>query len=233
MKKSKRYKEVLSKVDKKKDYIIEEGIDLLKEVATAKFDESCEITMNLGVDPRRADQMVRGTVTLPYGIGKKVKVLVINKGDKDKEAKEAGADYVDYEDVIKKIQEGWSDFDVVIATPDVMRDVGKLGKILGPKGLMPNPKSGTVTFDVGKAVKEVKAGRIEFRVDKYGIIHSIVGKVSFDKEKLIENILTFVASVLKLRPPAAKGQYVRKITLSSSMGPGIKLDRFDLISRIK
>jgi len=233
MKSNKRQKEILSKIDKKKEYILEEGIALLKECANTKFDESCEIAINLGVDPRKADQMVRGVTTLPHGIGKTVRVAVINKGDKDDEAKEAGADYIGYEDLIEKIKEGWTDFDVLIATPDVMKDVGKLGKILGPRGLMPNPKSGTVTFDVGDTVKEIKAGRIDFRVDKYGILHLIVGKASFEEEKLAENIKTIVGNIMKLKPPAAKGQYVRKITISSTMGPGIKIDKLDLIGRIK
>jgi len=233
MKVNKRTKENASKIDKTREYILEDGINLIKECANAKFDESCELAINLGVDPRKSDQMVRGVTSLPYGIGKSVNVVVINKGDKDSEAKEAGADHVGYEEIITKIQKGWFDFDVLIATPDVMKDVGKLGKILGPRGLMPNPKSGTVTFDVGKAVQEVKAGRIDFRVDKYGIIHSIVGKTSFETEKLSENILTLVGNILKIRPPTVKGQYVKKVTLSSTMGPGIKINKSDLITRIK
>lgn len=233
MNKSKRFKALNEKIEDDKRYPLEEGIERLKECASAKFDESVEISINLGVDPKHSDQQVRGTVSLPHGIGKKVRVLVINRGDKDNEAKEAGADFVGFEDYVTKIQQGWVDFDVMVATPDVMSSVGKLGKILGKRGLMPNPKAGTVTKDVGKAVKEIKAGRIEFRVDKYGILHSSVGKSSFEKEKLLDNILTFMSTVLKLRPPAAKGQYVKKISLSSTMGPGIKIDQADLLAKIK
>jgi len=233
MKKSKRYREILSKIEPGKDYSLDEAVELLKQCATAKFDESVELSVNLGVDPRHADQVVRGTVSLPHGIGKDVRVLVLTKGSKEEEAKEAGADYVGFEEYIQKIKDGWLDFDVVVATPDVMAEVGKLGKILGPRGLMPNPKSGTVTMDVGKAVKELKAGKIEFRVDKYGILHVAVGKASFPTEKLRENIVAFLETVLRLKPPAAKGQYVRGITLSSTMGPGIPVDRAAVLSELR
>ncbi len=233
MKKSKRYREILSKIEPGKDYSLDEAVELLKQCATAKFDESVELSVNLGVDPRHADQVVRGTVSLPHGIGKDVRVLVLTKGAKEEEAKEAGADYVGFEEYIQKIKDGWLDFDVVVATPDVMAEVGKLGKILGPRGLMPNPKSGTVTMDVGKAVKELKAGKIEFRVDKYGILHVAVGKASFPTEKLRENIVAFLETVLRLKPPAAKGQYVRGITLSSTMGPGIPVDRAAVLSELR
>ncbi len=230
MKRSKRYRELLQKIDRGKDYSLEEAVKLLKETASAKFDETVEVAVRLGVDPRHADQVVRGTVTLPHGTGKDVRVLVIAKGAKATEAEEAGADYVGFKDVIEKIQQGWLDFDVVIATPDVMSEVGKLGRILGPRGLMPNPKAGTVTMDVAKAVKEVKAGKIEFRVDRYGILHVAVGKASFDEDKLIENIKAFIETVMRLKPPAAKGQYLRSITVANTMGPGIRVDRNSVVS---
>lgn len=230
MKRSKRYRELLQKIDRGKDYSLEEAVKLLKETASAKFDETVEVAVRLGVDPRHADQVVRGTVTLPHGTGKDVRVLVIAKGAKATEAEEAGADYVGFKDVIEKIQQGWLEFDVVIATPDVMSEVGKLGRILGPRGLMPNPKAGTVTMDVAKAVKEVKAGKIEFRVDRYGILHVAVGKASFDEDKLIENIKTFIETVMRLKPPAAKGQYLRSITVANTMGPGIRVDRNSVVS---
>ncbi len=229
MKRSKRYQQVVQKIEKGKDYSLEDAIKLIKETASAKFDETVEVAVRLGVDPRHADQVVRGTVSLPHGTGKEVRVLVIAKGSKATEAEQAGADYVGFEDVITKIKEGWLDFDVVIATPDVMSEVGKLGRILGPRGLMPNPKAGTVTMDVATAVKDVKAGKIEFRVDRYGILHVAVGKASFEPEKLQENIKAFIETVMRLRPPAAKGQYLRSITLSNTMGPGIPVDRNSVI----
>ncbi|MBI4810999.1 MAG: 50S ribosomal protein L1 [Ignavibacteriales bacterium] len=225
MKRSKRYNTTIEKIDQKRNYSIDEAVDKVKEMASAKFVESVDIAVRLGVDPKKADQAVRGTVALPYGIGKAVRVLVIAKPPKDEEAKAAGAEYAGHQDYIQKIQQGWADVDVIIATPDVMGDVGKLGKVLGPRGLMPNPKSGTVTMDVGKAVKEVKAGKIEFRVDKAGILHAIVGKVNFEKEKLTENIKAFLNTVIKIKPATSKGQYVKSITISSTMGPGIHIDK--------
>ncbi|NPV12444.1 MAG: 50S ribosomal protein L1 [Ignavibacteria bacterium] len=228
MKVSKRVKNNLSSIDKKKEYKLSEAVELVKKLANAKFDESVDVAVRLGVDPRHADQMVRGTVVLPHGTGKEVKVLVLTRGPKETEAKEAGADYVGFDEYIKKIQEGWLDFDVVVATPDVMPEVGKLGKILGARGLMPNPKSGTVTNDVGKVVKELKAGKIQFRVDKAGIVHASIGKASFDAQKLIENFKALMSTILRLKPASAKGQYVKSIYLSSTMGPGIKVDRNEL-----
>ncbi|MGB9773652.1 MAG: 50S ribosomal protein L1 [Bacteroidota bacterium] len=222
---SKRLKAVRSKIDPAKPYAIREAVLKVKETASAKFDESVDIAVRLGVDPRKADQAVRGTVTLPHGIGKAVRVLVLTKPPRDQEALAAGADYAGFEEFIKKIQEGWTDVDVIIATPDVMGEVGKLGKILGPRGLMPNPKSGTVAQDVAKAVREVKAGKIEFRVDKAGIIHAPVGKVSFDAEKLDENIRALLSTIVRLKPPTAKGQYIRSVAISSTMGPGVRIDR--------
>ncbi len=233
MKRGKRYRQVFADIEPGKDYSLDEAVELLKKCATAKFDESVEVSVNLGVDPRHADQVVRGTVSLPHGIGKDVRVLVLTRGAKEEEAKEAGADYVGFTEYIEKIKQGWLEFDVVVATPDVMAEVGKLGKILGPRGLMPNPKSGTVTMDVGKAVRELKAGKIEFRVDKYGILHVAVGKASFPPEKLRENIVAFIDTVLRLKPAAAKGQYVKRITLSSSMGPGIPVDRAAVLSELR
>ncbi|HHE64970.1 MAG TPA: 50S ribosomal protein L1 [Bacteroidetes bacterium] len=222
-KRSKRYRE-LAKLVEKREYSLSEAVDLIKKTARAKFDESVEIALRLGVDPRRADQAVRGTVTLPHGLGKPIRVLVIAKGDKAEEAKQAGADYVGYDEYIEKIQkENWLDFDVVVATPQSMKDLGRLGRILGPRGLMPNPKSGTVTMDIGNTVKEIKAGKIDFRVDKTGIIHTSVGKASFEPEKLKENIKTVVQTVVKLKPATSKGTYLRSIYLSNTMGPGIKM----------
>ncbi|RMI20787.1 MAG: 50S ribosomal protein L1 [Calditrichaeota bacterium] len=221
-KRSKRYREIVKLIEDK-DYSLPEAVELIKKTASAHFDETVEVSVRLGVDPRHADQVVRGTVTLPHGLGKPVRVLVITKGEKAKEAEEAGADYVGYEEYIEKIQSGWLDFDVVVATPDAMRDVGKLGRILGPRGLMPNPKSGTVTMDVGRTVKEIKAGKIDFRVDKTGIIHAGVGKASFEPEKLQENIKTLVQTIIRLRPSAAKGTYLKSIYLSNTMGPGIRV----------
>ncbi len=233
MKRSKRYKSITEKIDRGKSFGLEEGVEVFKKMASAKFDESVDVAVRLGVDPKKADQAVRGTISLPHGTGKNVRVLVLCKAPKDKEAKEAGADYVGLEDYIKKIEEGWSDVDAIVATPDVMKEVGKLGRYLGRKGLMPNPKAGTVTFEVGEAVKQLKAGRIEFRVDRYGNIHAVVGKASFPKEKLVENIKVLMDQILRLRPASAKGQYVRNVTLSSTMGPGIKIDRTALLEAMK
>ncbi len=233
MKRSKRYREIAKKVDRLKAYELEEGLALAKETATAKFDEAIEMSVRLGVDPRKADQMVRGTVALPHGTGKTIRVLVLTKGPKAKEAEDAGADYVGFEEYIEKLKSGWTDIDVVIATPDVMGQVGKLGRILGPRGLMPNPKSGTVTMEVGNAVKAVKAGRIEFRVDKYGILHVPIGKASFELEKLLENAKAFLEVVLRLRPTSAKGQYVRSLFVAPTMGVGIRLDRNAVLAEIR
>jgi len=233
MKRSKRYRALAEKIDRTKEYSLEEAIRLAKQIANAKFDESIELAVRLGVDPRKADQMVRGTVTLPHGIGKRVRVLVLTKGSKAAEAEAAGADYVGFEEYIEKIKAGWSDVDVIIATPDVMSEVGKLGRILGPKGLMPNPKSGTVTNEVEHAVKEVKAGRIEFRVDRYGIVHVVIGKASFEENKLLENAKTFLDVILRARPASAKGQYFRSLAVSSSMSPGIKISRDMVLAEIR
>jgi large subunit ribosomal protein L1 len=225
MKRSKRYSELVAKVDRTNEYLLEEAVKILKSTATAKFDETVEIAMRLGVDPRHADQMIRGTVTLPYGTGKKIRVLVFAKGEKADQALEAGADYAGLDEYIEKIKGGWLDFDITVASPDVMSLVGRLGKILGTRGLMPNPKSGTVTPDVAKAVKEIKAGKIDFRVDKTGIIHTGIGKTSFSEDKIVENIRTFVNAIVKLRPASAKGTYLKSISISSTMGPGIFIDK--------
>ena len=233
MKRSKRYRNSLESLGDGKELGLEEAIHLTKKNATAKFDESVEMAIRLGVDPKKADQMVRGTVSLPHGTGKEVRVLVLTKGQKAKEAEDAGADFVGFEDYIEKIKGGWSDMEVVIATPDAMSEVGKLGKVLGPKGLMPNPKSGTVTMEVASAVKEVKAGRIEFRVDRYGVLHVAIGKASFDEAKLLENAKAFMDTVMRLKPASAKGQYLRSVAISSTMGPGIKLDRNLLVGELR
>ena len=231
MRHSKKYSQAKSKVETRR-YELREAIELVREIRFAKFDETVEIAMRLGVDPRHADQMVRGAVVLPNGLGKTVRVLVFAKGEKEKEALEAGADYVGADDFIAKIQEGWFEFDTAIATPDMMGVVGKIGKLLGPRGLMPNPKVGTVTFDVARAVQESKAGKVEFRVEKAGIVHAPVGKVSFEAEKLKGNILALVEALIKAKPSAAKGNYLKKITVSSTMGPGIKLDLSEVTSHI-
>jgi large subunit ribosomal protein L1 len=205
-------------------YKLQEAAALLKSVHYVKFDETVELAINLGVDPKHSDQVVRGTVVLPNGLGKSVRVLVIAGGDKVREAQDAGADFVGGDDMVQKIMEGWTDYDAVIATPDMMKSAGKLGKVLGPRGLMPNPKTGTVTFDVAKAIKEVKAGKVEFRVDKAGIVHCAIGKIKFAADKLAENAHAVIAAVVKAKPSASKGKYVKKITLTSTMGPGISID---------
>jgi large subunit ribosomal protein L1 len=207
-----------------RSYKLGEAAELLKKAHHTKFNETVELAINLGVDPKHSDQVVRGTVGLPNGLGKTVRVLVIAGGEKVREAQEAGADFVGGDDVVQKIMEGWTDFDAVIATPDMMRSAGKLGKVLGPRGLMPNPKTGTVTFEVAKAIKEVKAGKVEFRVDKAGIVHCPIGKIQFDGAKLAENAHAVIEAVVKAKPAAAKGKYVKKITLTSTMGPGVTID---------
>ena len=224
-KKSKKYVEVLNKIDRTRLYDATEALSLVAEVATAKFDETVEAHIKLGVDSRHADQQVRGAIVLPHGTGKTKKVLVFAKGEKAKEAEAAGADFVGAEDLVQKIQkENWFDFDVVVATPDMMGVVGRLGRVLGPKGLMPNPKSGTVTFDVAKAIDEIKAGKVEYRLDKTNIIHVPVGKVSFGGEKLAENFAALMDAIVKAKPAAAKGQYLRSVTVASTMGPGVKIN---------
>lgn len=231
MRKTKRNKELSEKVNISSEYKLDEAINTLKENSKVKFVESLDCAIKLGVDPKHADQMVRGTVSLPHGTGKEVKVLVIAKDPLSKDALEAGADYSGFEEYLEKIKGGWADVDVIIATPDSMAELGKLGRILGPKGLMPNPKSGTVTKDVAKAVKEVKAGKIEFRVDKTGIVHSSLGKLNFETDKLVENANAFINTIIKLKPAAAKGQYVKSLFLSSSMGPGLKITKDEIPTR--
>jgi large subunit ribosomal protein L1 len=221
----KKYKAAAALVDRKKLYNLEEAIGLVKKTARTKFDETVDLAVKLGVDPKQADQMVRGTVVLPHGTGKKVKVLVFAKGEKEKEARDAGADYVGAEDLADKIQkEGWTDFDTVVATPDIMGLVGKLGKVLGPRGLMPNPKTGTVTFDVAKAVKDIRAGKVEYRVEKAGIVHVPVGKASFDENKLVDNAKAVLESIIKAKPSSSKGKYIKSVGVSTTMGPGIRMD---------
>jgi large subunit ribosomal protein L1 len=220
----KNYRNALAKVDRNQRYLLEDSLRLAKETARAKFDETVEMSIRLGVDPRQADQNIRGTVTLPHGMGKAVRVLAFAKGDKEKEAREAGADFVGGDDLVKKISEGWLDFDKTVATPDMMAAVGRIGKILGPRGLMPNPKTGTVSIDIGKAVKEIKAGKLEYRVDKAGIVHVPVGKASFGSEQLIDNAKAVLMSVLRAKPASAKGNYVKGVTVTTTMGPGIKID---------
>jgi large subunit ribosomal protein L1 len=216
--------EAARKLVEARTYRFAEGAELLRKAHFVKFDETVELVLNLGVDPKQSDQMVRGTVVLPHGLGKSKRVLVIASGEKVREAQEAGADFVGGEDMVQKIQEGWVDYDAVIATPDMMKSAGRLGKVLGPRGLMPNPKTGTVTFEVARAVKEVKAGKVEFRLDKTGIIHSPIGKISFSAQQLADNAQSLLAAVIKAKPSAAKGKYVKKITLTSTMGPGIQID---------
>jgi large subunit ribosomal protein L1 len=224
----KRFKTALKSLNLSKEFAFKEAISAVKKNATAKFDESFDIAIRLGVDPRKADQLVRGTVSLPHGTGKTVRVLVLAKSPKDQEALAAGADHAGFQEYIEKLQSGWADIDVIIATPDVMGEVGKLGRVLGPRGLMPNPKSGTVTFDVGKAVGEVKAGKIEYRVDKTGNIHASIGKCSFDEAKLADNLHTFFTSIMRAKPQTAKGKYVKSIAFSSTMGPGIHVSEQSL-----
>jgi len=221
---TKNRKLALEKLDKDRLYTVREAAEVVKEMTHTKFDASVDIDVRLGVDPRKANQMVRGVVTLPHGTGKEVRVLVLCTPDKEDEAKEAGADYVGLDDYIEKIEKGWTDIDVIITMPPVMAKIGKLGRVLGPRGLMPNPKSGTVTMEIGKAVKDVKMGKIDFKVDKYGIVHTSIGKVSFPAEKLAENAREFIQTIIKLKPTAAKGTYMRSIYLSSTMSPGVKVD---------
>ncbi len=228
MRKTKRNKELHEKVNISTEYKLDEAINTLKGNSKVKFVESLDLAIRLGVDPKHADQMVRGTVSLPHGTGKKVKVLVIAKDPLAKEALDAGADYAGFEEYLEKIKGGWADVDVIIATPDSMAELGKLGRILGPKGLMPNPKSGTVTKDVANAVQEVKAGKIEFRVDKTGIVHSSLGKLNFETDKLVENANAFINTIIKLKPATAKGQYVKSLFLSSSMGPGLRITKDEI-----
>ena len=223
-KRGKKYQESLKLIDKTALYDIKEAIELVKKTAKANFDETVDVAVRLGVDPRKNDQQIRGAVVLPHGTGKTQRVLVFAKGEKAKEAEAAGADYVGDQEYIDKINEGWFDFDVIVATPDMMAEVGKLGRILGPKGLMPNPKTGTVTFEVEKAVKEIKAGKVEYRVDKAGNVHVPIGKVSFETDKLVENLKTVIEALIKAKPAAAKGTYLKNISVSSTMGPGIKVN---------
>ncbi|MDA8078980.1 MAG: 50S ribosomal protein L1 [Nitrospiraceae bacterium] len=212
------------KMDRAREYPIEDAIKLVKEMAHVKFDETVDLAFNLGVDPRKSDQMVRGTVVLPHGTGKSVRVLVFAKGEKEKEARDAGADFVGAEDMVEKITKGWLDFDKVVATPDIMGVVGRLGKVLGPRGLMPNPKLGTVTFDVGKAVKEIKAGKVDYKAEKAGVVHVPIGKVSFEQQKLVDNARAIIDSVVRAKPSTSKGKYLKKVSISSTMGPGLKID---------
>ena len=221
---TKNRKLAVEKIEEGKLYKLNEAADLLKEVSSAKFDASVDIDVRLGVDPRKANQMVRGVVTLPHGTGKEIRVLVLCTPDKEEEAKKAGADYVGLDEYVEKIQNGWTDIDVIITMPPAMGKVGKLGKILGPRGLMPNPKSGTVTMDIGKAVEDVKKGKIDFKVDKFGIIHSRIGKASFQSDQIVDNAREFISTIVKLKPTAAKGTYIKSISLSSTMSPGIRID---------
>ena len=233
MKHSKRFRDVISKVDRSIDLDLDQAISKIKHTATAKFDETVEISLNLGVDPRKSDQMIRSTVALPHGIGKVVRVLVLCGEDKVKEALEAGADYAGLDEYIEKIKEGWLEIDACIATPEVMPQIGKIARVLGPRGLMPNPKTGTVTKDITATVTEIKAGRLSFRVDKYGILHLPVGKASFEEGKLRDNIRTLLQTVQRLRPASAEGQYFKRITLSSTMGPGIRISRASAMAAIR
>jgi large subunit ribosomal protein L1 len=220
----KKIKAAREKIETGKEYSLEDAISLIKESSYTKFDETIDLAVNLGIDPRKSEQMVRGTVVLPHGMGKKVRVLVFAKGEKEKEAIDAGADVVGAEDLVEKISKGWLDFDKTVATPDIMGLVGKLGKILGPRGLMPNPKLGTVTFDIARAVKEIKAGKVEYKAEKAGIVHVPIGKVSFDIKKLHDNAKTVIESIIKAKPATSKGKYLKKLSISSTMGPGIAVD---------
>ena len=224
MKRSKRFKEIQKKVDLTKLYSFDEAIEQLKGCPPVKFDQTVELALKTGVDVRKAEQLVRGTISLPHGTGKSLIVLVIARGEKIQQALDAGADFAGADDLLAKIREGWTQFDAVISTPDMMREVGKLGKVLGPRGLMPTPKAGTVTADVEKAVKEIKGGRIEFKTDKHGVIHSIIGKLSFDKDKLVENLRSLLTAIIRAKPASAKGHYLQSAALSSTMGPGLKID---------
>ncbi len=232
-KKGNKYLNGLNMIDRDKRYSIDEALSLLKEISYGSFDETVELSLKLGVDPKYPDQQVRGAVLLPHGTGKETRVLVFAKGEKEKEARDNGADYAGGEELIEKVKSGWMDFDKAVSTPDMMGKVGKIGKILGPRGLMPNPKVGTVTFDVGKAVKELKSGRVEFRVDKTGVVHGGVGKMSFSPEKIRENVDSFLESILKAKPQTLKGTYVRSITLSSTMSPGIKVNVTQVLNDLK
>jgi len=232
-KKGKKYLEKKALIDSMKRYNLDEGLELLGQISYANFDESVDVAFRLGVDPRHADQMVRGTVVLPHGTGKSVKVLVFAKGEKEKEATEAGADFVGAEDMIEKIKGGWLEFDKAIATPDMMGAVSKIGRILGPRGLMPNPKVGTVTFDIGKTVKEVKGGKVEFRTEKTGIVHTTIGKKSFGKDKLRENFLALLDTLIKMKPASSKGAYLKGIALSTTMSPGVKIDPIQVHNLLK
>jgi len=227
-KQGKKFREAAAKFDRQQRYSIDEAIGLCKEAGTAKFDESVDVAFRLGVNPRHADQMVRGSCLLPHGTGKTVRIIVFAKGDKEKEAQDAGADYVGSEDLVEKVAAGWLEFDRVIATPDAMKFVSKLGRVLGPRGMMPNPKTGTVTFDVGQAVKETKMGKVEFRVDKVGNLHVPIGKKSFENDKLRGNLLALAETIMRLKPPTSKGTYMKNVTISTTMGPGVKVDTSDL-----
>lgn len=229
----KKYREARSKVDRNRRYTLEEALELLPQTAYARFDESIDLAIRLGVDTKKSDQIVRGTVVLPHGTGREVKVLVFAQGEKEKEAREAGSDFVGGEELVEKILQGWLEFDTAIATPDMMKVVSRLGKVLGPRGLMPNPKVGTVTFEVGKAVREAKSGKVEFKTDKAGNVHVSVGKVSFGQDKLKENIVTLLDSVIKAKPPASKGTYLKGIAISTTMGPGIKVDPISVRNLLK
>ena len=229
----KRYREALKKVDRIKLYALDEAVSMVKEFAKAKFDETVEIAAKLGVDPRHADQMVRGSVALPHGLGKTERVVAFAKGEKVREAKEAGADFVGAEDLVEKIQGGWLDFERVVATPDVMGLVGRLGRVLGPRGLMPNPKSGTVSLDIGRMVREIKAGKVEYRTEKAGLVHAPVGKASFEAKALAENVSAVVDALMRAKPSSSKGVYFKGLTLSSTMGPGVKVDHQTLLASLK